>query len=251
LSKEPNTPGEENTPSPIPTSEVTERPAEEPQEVIVRTLATWHTPEDEDVEPEEENCTRYLTPYIEVSINGHKYSALLDTGSEASLMTEEVWRNISSDVRNASLKPASDIVLVDFSGKLRVKATGRTTVLVELAGMEQTLDVLIVKRLNTSLILGVDFLQELRARVDFESMEFSAPCESTRIVTKLLSPSLTAEEASDFETPELQLQQVTVEDAVPMLEQKVQETNLSSAVEEHQLLEVLLRHRASREMPSV
>ena len=123
---------------------------------------------------------------ITVEINNMKITALIDTGADVTALPFRTWRRITSDVSNPILNSVREMELVDFTGKKKKSIKGVTTVAVQLSNIEVTMKILVVQEMNEDLILGLDFLTQLQALINFKNKTLTITSEEQSAVLDLL-----------------------------------------------------------------
>lgn len=107
-------------------------------------------------------------PEINVSVCNNKIKALIDTGSEITCLSEELWFTLSKENPNLPLLPArSTLVSGAFNDKPH-SVTKQTYLPVIIDDILHEIPMLIVPQLHRKLIIGSDWLQSVHAEIIFE-----------------------------------------------------------------------------------
>ena len=101
---------------------------------------------------------------IRVQIQHKSISALIDTGAIRSLISDKMARNLHLEI--LPLQPGDNRRLVTANGSL-MKVIGRTSVELKINGLTITYDFLILPNITQDLILGIDFLTDNKAKINF------------------------------------------------------------------------------------
>ena len=109
-----------------------------------------------------ENC-----PYIDIHIGTHQFRTLLDTGAQVSLVSEEFLKLCDPQFVKPS-KNAATINLRSATGH-SLEASEVVKIRVTIGKVRMYHDFLVVKDFKHDMILGVDFLNNRKAILDFDS----------------------------------------------------------------------------------
>ena len=132
--------------------------------------------EDEDFKETELDCVPIIvdhqfTPYVvcrsgEISVN-----CLLDAGSDVSILSEQTWRLINSNVSSPKLRNGDTIILQDYVGFRRRNLKGLALIPLQLGEFEFVVEAAVLPRLAEDFILGNNFLNFYSASIDYEHAE--------------------------------------------------------------------------------
>ena len=100
-------------------------------------------------------------------MNGKALSFLIDTGAAVTLIHKDAWDNMQRQ-----LEPWAEVRLVGVDGS-PLTVHGQARVDISLHGHSYPTRVVVVSPLTTEAILGLDFLQERKASINFEKAELS------------------------------------------------------------------------------
>ena len=106
------------------------------------------------------------SPYIQITIGTYQFRTLLDTGSQLSLVSEDFIKLFDPQL----VKPAksSNVTLVSATGhKLATSETVKVRITVRKNRMYHQFSV--IPGFKHDVILGIDFLNERKAILDFEN----------------------------------------------------------------------------------
>ena len=104
------------------------------------------------------------------TINEIPVSFLLDTGATVTLLREDIWSRISAQ-RSLPFTQCTSLELVGVDGSpLTVLCS--TQVSLRLHGVVVTMDAIVVRQLTTEAILGLDFMKDHDAKIDFSAKSF-------------------------------------------------------------------------------
>lgn len=118
----------------------------------------------DDNENQTQNIKINQLPIIEVKINNIQLNALIDTGSEISLLDEKVYNEQLNKI-NKCIR-VSKIRLVNANGKKFAECNKILNTEFEIKNQSFKGDFVIVMNLNYDMILGEDMLSYIRARID-------------------------------------------------------------------------------------
>src|SRR5437867_12682635 len=99
---------------------------------------------------------------IRVKIAGRFNIALIDTGCGTSIISHKFLRKNKLQMNN--LRQGQNYMLFAANGS-KIRVLGQTTILLNLGGMNVSFDFLVVENLNQDMILGIDFLEQTRAKI--------------------------------------------------------------------------------------
>ena len=99
---------------------------------------------------------------IRVKIAGRFNIALIDTGCGTSIISHKFLRKNHLQMRN--LQQGQNYMLFAANGTT-IRVLGQTTILLNLGGMNVSFDFLVVENLNQDMILGIDFLEQTKAKI--------------------------------------------------------------------------------------
>lgn len=108
-----------------------------------------------------------VTPEIQCYIEGLPTAALVDTGSDVSCVSEEMWQAIITAKRRPPTLPVTAIQLRGAVGQKSCRIILQSDLEVSLEGRKHRVAGLIVKDLIKPVILGADWLTEVGAIIDF------------------------------------------------------------------------------------
>lgn len=117
----------------------------------------------EDISKEPEN----LMPFVEAEICGIVIDALIDSGSEASAISESLFSQLNALMTFPTF-PVSGVRIVSAVGNKSKPIKGQALLKFRISGVEYEQSVLIVGSLNVGLVLGVDWLTTMGCCIDFE-----------------------------------------------------------------------------------
>ena len=104
---------------------------------------------------------------VKGKVNGVTVNFLVDSGAAITLMRSDVWQSINNNhPQKLSAHNTAGLVGVEGSS---LTIHGCTTVNLQLGNREIETDVMVASPLITDAILGVDFLQKHKARIDIPS----------------------------------------------------------------------------------
>ena len=99
-----------------------------------------------------------------------KMKVVVDTGACCSIIQDKVY----NDMGKPELFPVDGIRLHDAGGH-SMEIMGLARVQMKLGGQEVLVDMLVIKDLEPTMILGVDFMERSKAIIDFGKMEMRIP----------------------------------------------------------------------------
>ena len=102
-----------------------------------------------------------------VTIEGKDYKTLIDTGSEISVVSENVLGELQRVNKNIPSLPVAGVTVVGVTGVISKRVTKQVQLNIFLNGIEFENTFLVVKGLNLDIILGNDFLERNKAVIDF------------------------------------------------------------------------------------
>lgn len=126
---------------------------------------------------------RHECPRVKIQIVNQEVSALIDTGCELSLMNEHVFNNLKHHGLEYLELPTQHVNLVSAFNRKSNRVKRQVWLNFKLGGIEIEQIVLLTPQLLTDAILGLDFLMEYLAIINFpeKSMSISANGASTNI----------------------------------------------------------------------
>ena len=120
-----------------------------------------------------------------VSIGQQRYRAILDTGSMICVARRDVYDRLPRRFKNLK---ETKLVIRDASGR-PLDVLGMITCDIRIEGIKAPCDFYVVSHLQTSMIIGVDFLKNNGARIDLmqETLEFGGKCMNLTTSEKVSS----------------------------------------------------------------
>ena len=127
-------------------------------------------------------CIRDRTEVF-ITIEGKDYKTLIDTGSEISVVSENVLGELQRVNKNIPSLPVAGVTVVGVTGVRSKWVTKQVQLNVYINGIEFENTFLVVKGLNLDIILGNDFLERNKAVIDFNQriVEFNKGHEPIRV----------------------------------------------------------------------
>lgn len=120
-------------------------------------------------EPDMPIKENYELVEVNVKICNKEFMLIIDTGSEVSVVNEKIIKELKvNNSKNLSIVPAQNISIVSATGIKHKKVNKQVILDVGFEKMELPIVFLIVDDLNTDLIVGCDFLKEIKGIVNFE-----------------------------------------------------------------------------------
>lgn len=110
-------------------------------------------------------------PEIEIEICEQQVLALCDSGSEVSCISEEVWTKVKSAGFRPPTLPVNSIHLRGAVGQRSATVVVQTFLDVSIGERKFSIVALVVKNLVKPAILGADWLNEVKAVIDFDKKE--------------------------------------------------------------------------------
>ncbi|XP_074038933.1 uncharacterized protein [Leptinotarsa decemlineata] len=108
------------------------------------------------------------SPVIEITIDNYKCEALLDSGSEISAISEECFNRILKHVENIPILPVVNTSIIVAVGAKSQRIQQQVLLTISLGEVICEISCLIVPGLNNSIILGVDWMKKVKAKLDFD-----------------------------------------------------------------------------------
>ncbi|UYV63719.1 hypothetical protein LAZ67_2005417 [Cordylochernes scorpioides] len=111
--------------------------------------------------PPSSTAAKLQQNYVEIIIDDIAFSALVDSGSSFSVISDGLRRQL----KKTMFKEDSGMTLKVADGK-NVTSIGRCTISLSINGLEQPLEFIVLPNINPSIILGWDFLETSNAVID-------------------------------------------------------------------------------------
>ena len=120
---------------------------------------------------------------VKVTIAGKDYKTLIDTGSEISVIAENVLGELRETNKNIPILPVAGVTVVGVTGVRSKRVTKQIHLNFLINDTEFENIFLVVKGLSLDIILGNDFLQRNKAVIDFKEkiVEFNGGDRSVRV----------------------------------------------------------------------
>jgi hypothetical protein len=104
---------------------------------------------------------------IPVQIRGKSFRALLDSGANHSVTSVEFLRRLKIPVQNLTDNNSMRITVADGRS---ITVLGKAELSVKVHGLTMPCEVLVLSQIgHNTLILGLDFLEKNKAKIDFEN----------------------------------------------------------------------------------
>ena len=107
-----------------------------------------------------------LTPVVEAKINGHKFICLVDTGASISLLSKGKWESCFSDQQSVAAEIVADCRDCNkhTNGDSRKNYPCCPS---RGGGKEKEHELYVVENVGSEVILGLDWMLEMKVTVDF------------------------------------------------------------------------------------
>ena len=192
-----------------------------------------------------EHSPRYRPkcPVLEIKIEGEKISALIDTGSEVSAISEKIYLTHEPTLINCPTLPLTGVTVTGAINSKATKVNKQIFAKIDLDQISEYATLLIIPHLTADCILGVDFLGKLKAKIDMDTytLQWSGSGEKTEShkmkFTNSPDPAL---------SPQNQIKMIECQDYSITLEaihRKILETNWSTPGQAEALEKLLIKHR--------
>ena len=99
------------------------------------------------------------------SVNGVLSHALLDTGAEATIISDDIYHCIDSNTNK--LEPPWKAIL--GANNMRLNVVGETELTLELGGVKAQHNVLVCRGLPQQVLIGIDFLMAHKCITNFDN----------------------------------------------------------------------------------
>lgn len=124
-----------------------------------------------DVEPSNEenknHIMRAVSPKIIIDIDNKEYEMMIDSGSEITCISEDLYNEFKKD-KNLIELPVSNIVVYGAVGRKTTTIRKQIQLKIKIGGQEINFPFLVVPGLSTKLIGGVDWQSQFKMIIDFE-----------------------------------------------------------------------------------
>lgn len=122
---------------------------------------------------------------IDIEIEKQKCTCIIDTGSEITVMDEEIYKRLMLEEGSKILElPVTNLTIIGVTGVRSKKITKQVYIDVTMGKEIIPIHFLIVKGLNIEVILGCDFFRLSKAKIDFGSEVIKFNVENRMIITK-------------------------------------------------------------------
>ena len=120
--------------------------------------------------------------FLPCTVNGVKSQALLDTGAEATIISEDLYS--CSKIPANKLEPTQKPVL--GANNMRLDVVGKTEVTIQLGGIRAQHKVLVCRGLAQRVSIGIDFLTTHKCIINFDTNTVYSKGQPNRIVVGCL-----------------------------------------------------------------
>lgn len=141
------------------------------------------------------HCGNDQRPYLQISIFGHKFSGLLDSGATRSILGKDGW-GILKEMQVAV--DSTDTPVCTVADGTECTSLGTVTVPVLLVDQLKLITFLIVPEVTTPVILGMDFWQAMGIVPDLRKDVWNFSTAATLDVQGALVSTLTEEEQAQL-----------------------------------------------------
>lgn len=115
---------------------------------------------------------------VEITVKSRRTNALLDTGASITVASASFINKTS--LARTSFQPSTHPVIKGVTG-VRLTVLGVLTVPISIGGVKLSHPVHIIQELHYPFILGLDFLNKHKARIDFDSQVLLLPDENNDV----------------------------------------------------------------------
>lgn len=135
--------------------------------------------EEEDIIGSEEKGLTEIT----VKLEGMEVKALINMGSEVSVISETHWRMLEKLNKNIPTLPVAGVTIVETTGVRSKRVTTQIQLNTEIEGVAFQNTLLGVKYLKLGIMVGDGFLKRYDAVIDFRNMvlELVSPAGTMRV----------------------------------------------------------------------
>ena len=110
---------------------------------------------------------RYKSPFVKCIIAGHTFEAMIDTGSEVTLISQEFFNHLKDVTQyDFPIFPATGLYLRGVTGVKSKNVQSQILIDFNFGGQIFQKSVLVVPSINVSFILGIDFLVQFNGSID-------------------------------------------------------------------------------------
>lgn len=191
---------------------------------------------------EEKQQTRPKCPILDISINGIKTSALIDTGSQISAISDELYFAQKQVFDTCPILPLTGVTVTTATGGKRTKVTKQIYVEISHDKAKEPATILVVPKLTFSCIIGIDYLHKLRTQIDLEKYAMTVNINNQTHCLKFANPpSMESQQRKicSIETNPSNDYQITDEEII----RKVQDSGCNSSEEQKIFTKLLFKHR--------
>ena len=114
---------------------------------------------------------RIISPRMRVSVQSREISALIDSGSDITCVSEQFYESMKSCV-DMPVLPVSNLVIFVAAGRKTITIRKMVQITIKFWKFEITHAYLVVPGLTTDVIIGVDFLKKYGGVINFKNETF-------------------------------------------------------------------------------
>ena len=120
--------------------------------------------------------------FLPCAVNGVKSQALLDTGAEATIISEDLYSRSKTPINK--LEPTQKPVL--GANNMPLDVVGKTEVTIQLGGIRAPHEVLVCRGLAQQVLIGIDFLTTHKCIINFDTNTVYSKGEPNKMMVECL-----------------------------------------------------------------
>lgn len=184
-------------------------------------------------------------PTITIEIEGRRITALIDTGSEVNAISEQLYQEMCEPLKKCPTLPLTGVTVTGATKGKPVKVTKQVFAKINLKRVIEAATIIIVPKLTSDCIIGIDFLEKIRSKIDLEAQEliFKAPDGPEKTYSIKFDQEEEEQGKNDKQRTIKMIEETTSAISNQEIDDKLKQTDWENSEQEKEFKKLIQRHR--------